>query len=584
MEHFRRLSELIILSVEESISEGQIAELNDFLIHNPEARRFYMDFIDIHTSIRQTSDLLEVSSRNSETGEILYEVVKQDMAHSAIRHDLIEAEEERRQAEAIREKARITAEEAFEKFKEEERRRQEKLAYKRYRARQRRLVVSIGTLAACLFLVLGLWVHQELTSGPVAPPVVARITESMGARWEDPKLSVAPGTLLTASPRHLKYGLVKIVLNEGAEIVIQAPCRFKLENANQIFLESGNVAAVVPEKTEGFTVRTVGATIVDYGTEFGVTAHATGETEAHVFKGEVDLRSGSDIKVYRQSQRLKSGEANRVDRTGHITQEKLPANQQRFIREISKESYRRLDRKLDLADLVGGGNGFGTGKKNFGIEPVTGELKTLLSRDRTGKGQYVPVPEYPFIDGVFVPNAKQGPVRISSAGHIFQECPITNGVYYTEIINGDVKSLEGGRRSALLQGRRYGSRTLPYLYMHANLGITFDLDAMRFTMPGVEITQFKALFGISEDGPRPKLAHADVWILIDGEVRFCQQGVKLGTVVPIQIPLQPQERFLTLATTDGGDPLERFELGIKRLSTDSDWCLFATPTLILQTE
>jgi FecR-like protein len=584
MENFQRLSELIIFSLEEIISEEQISELNEQIIHDPEARRFYVDFINIHTSILRTTDMIELSCLDSESGEVLHEVVKQDLTYSAIRHELLETEKAQRQAEAKREKAREMAEEAFRKFKEEERRRQEKLAYKRYRARQRRLVLSVGTLAACLLLVLGLWIHHKLTTDPVAPPIVARIAQSMGAQWEDPQLVTEPGTQLTATSMHLKRGLVKIVFNEGAEIVLQAPCRFKLENSNQMFLESGNVAAVVPKHTEGFMVRTVGATIVDYGTEFGVTAHVNGETEAHVFKGEVDLRSGSDIKVYRQSQRLKSGEANRVDRAGNVSPIKIQANQQRFIREISEESFSRLGRNLDLADIVGGGNGFGDGRLNYGIEPVTGELKALLAVDRMGKGQYVPIPALPFIDGVFVPDGKHAPVKISSTGHVFQDCPHTNGVYYNEIINGKMKGLEDNR-GAKLNGREYGIRSHPYLFMHANLGITFDLDAMRFAMPGVEITQFEAIFGISEDAPRPSLVNADVWVLLDGKLRFRRQGVKQGTVEPIQIDIKSKDRFLTLITTDGGDPLERLGIdGMKLKSTDSDWCVFAVPTLIVQPE
>ena len=202
--------------------------------------------------------------------------------------------------------------------------------------------MTSSTLAACFLLTFGLWIHDKITtqspivSKSLSPPIVAKVVQSWEARWENPNLKVEPGTSLTASAMKLNHGLVKIAFHEGAEIVLQAPCILALEDTNQMYLESGNLSAVVPKRAIGFTVRTPGATIVDYGTEFGVTAHATGETEAHVFKGEVDLRSGSDIRVYRQSQKLVSGEANRVDRAGHISREKLKANRNRFLRELPK--------------------------------------------------------------------------------------------------------------------------------------------------------------------------------------------------------------------------------------------------------
>jgi hypothetical protein len=74
----------------------------------------------------------------------------------------------------------------------------------------------------------------------------------------------------------------------------------------------------------------------------------------------------------------------------------------------------------------------------------------------------------------------------------------------------------------------------------------------------------------------------DVWVLVDGKVRFCQKKItEKGKSYPIEIEINKTDHFLTLVTTDGGDidypePAKR--------ATDSDWALFANPELTLAAE
>jgi hypothetical protein len=400
-------------------------------------------------------------------------------------------------------------------------------------------------------------------------------------------LIAEPGTQLTASTMKLRRGLVKIAFDDGAEIVLQAPCRFKLENTNQMFLESGNLAAVVPERAYGFTVRTPGATVVDYGTEFGVTAHATGETEAHVFKGEVDLRSGSDIRVYQHSQRLRSGEANRVDRAGIISKKKFKAKRNRFIREITKEeSFSRPGQRLDLADMIGGGNGFGTGERRSEIDPITGRLfeEGLITKEtgRFGSGKYTIVNELLYIDGVFVPDGDKGPLTISSTGLKFNECPDTSGKVYANIRNSGIVYELDKRYQLYLGGHQCGTRTFPAILMHSNVGITFDLGTIRQNIPGIDISKFTALAGISEtamqsmEGKVSKMPQApyspvvDLYVLVDGQIRARHKSIQIESgLLSVEAEIGSNERYLTLIVTDS-DGRDQW-----------DWFVLAQPALEL---
>jgi hypothetical protein len=129
----------------------------------------------------------------------------------------------------------------------------------------------------------------------------------------------------------------------------------------------------------------------------------------------------------------------------------------------------------------------------------------------------------------------------------------------------------------MLGGRVCGTSDYPGLMMHANLGITFDLNAIRADLPSAEITRFAADAGLSSMAPRE--GNADIWVLVDGKLRFSQKGIReKGKAFPVEINIGKSDRFLTLITTDGGD-VDSLEPA--RRASDSDWCLFAQPRLEL---
>ncbi len=147
------------------------------------------------------------------------------------------------------------------------------------------------------------------------PEVVATITESVQAHWaETPKqLELYPG------PMTLEEGFVQLDFRNGAKVVLEAPAKIHLETASQMVLDKGRLVARADKDAVGFTVRTPGASVVDFGTEFGVLVTRQRRSEAHVFEGEVDLRSGSDPKKYKASRRLAVNEACSVNSNGDIS-------------------------------------------------------------------------------------------------------------------------------------------------------------------------------------------------------------------------------------------------------------------------
>ena len=72
--------------------------------------------------------------------------------------------------------------------------------------------------------------------------------------------------------------------------------------------------------------------------------------------------------------------------------------------------------------------------------------------------------------------------------------------------------------------------------MHGNLGITFDLSAIREDVPMNEIESFSAVAGLSSDIPRE--GNAVVWVLIDCETRFKAQVDQPGVAVDIDVEIE----------------------------------------------
>lgn len=201
---------------------------------------------------------------------------------------------------------------------------------------------------------------------------------------------------------------------------------------------------------------------------------------------------------------------------------------------------------LDLADIVGGGDGHGTGKAGQGIDPRTGKVqdKPLAFLDGVEANHYVRGPSA-FIDGVVIPNGGQ-PVPVSSTGLTADDVPATSAKAWDAIRHGPVNS----QGSTKLNGVDYAADGHTMLGLHANAAITFDLDAIR-KESGAGGWEFRAIVGY---GGREAAGRADFHIYVDGKVVERRMGLSNHDAgVRVEIPLPASARFLTLMSTDGGN-------------------------------
>jgi hypothetical protein len=411
------------------------------------------------------------------------------------------------------------------------------------------------------------------------PSEIATLSSSMQANWADSAV-LKSGDRLTRrkKPLRLTQGMVDVVFDTGARVVIEAPAQFRIKSAKRMTLLSGRVFAEVPPSARGFTVDTPQASIVDMGTQFGVKVESGISSDLHLFKGKASLTpagaAGSG-----KSEIIAAGQAGSVDTTGQVRS--IAVDDKAFVRRFFPQSgFVWRGQPIDLADVVGGGNGFGTGQLNRWLEINTGLDGTKFIVDgrmvlgyQTTDNRYHRVTHLPYVDGVFSPDGSAGPVQVSSQRHLWHDCPKTSGMFFEDIFNGNYISLGTDSHGFVLKGQAYGTREHSAIALHSNAGITFDLDAMRRDMPGLEIIEFKGRCGISEDVRTHLLdgvpwGTADFWVLVDGKKRFEAVGMNVNSEPPeISVPLSRQERFLTLVTTDGNG------------GANFDWGFFAKPRL-----
>jgi len=223
---------------------------------------------------------------------------------------------------------------------------------------------TLAALAACITLVgLLAWKALLPSSGrpdqlalpdqgakaaPGAPgpagEVVVTVTRSSGAVLFARGLAATAddGVPLGAGSYELRAGVREAAYASGAELLIESPAIFELRGTNAIRLSEGKLSVRVPKTAVGFTVETPAASVVDLGTEFGVSAGRSG-SEVYVFKGEVLIKTANDpVPVH-----LKENHASRIDQAT-LTPTGIEPQPQKFIRSLNEPSGGYVNQVLHL--------------------------------------------------------------------------------------------------------------------------------------------------------------------------------------------------------------------------------------------
>lgn len=554
----KKLAVLIQLELDGLLSDDQFAEMSSILKSSMEARRYYARTISIisifriHPSYYSLPEMLQTGIEDS-FDNAFWQALSQD----------------EKQAETLR---IVKGPKPLELVTDV--RKRKSMLKEKGRKIPISLWITLSSLAAMLLMMA--YVHLN----PRVSYEVATITDSMDTKWSSPLLP-QKGTRLAVSSEQIELhrGIVKIESDKGVQIILEAPAKFRFLSSEEVFLYQGRLLAYVSESGSGFSVQTNTSKIIDLGTKFGVYAEMNDVAELHLFKGNTLLIAGKQHGGKRTVE-VSAGRAVRIDHTGQTITD-IPLRNDVFVHEIDSHSglVWRGQRVINLADVVGGGSGLGTGRRDIGINPVNGVIRKAEVKRRKHGNVYTRVDSNSFVDGVFIPNGTDEQV-VTTAGHLFAECPPTSGYFYTDISNTSMGRFVDDEKPypLYLNQTNYSLAENPSIFMHSNVGITFDLNQFRTRLPGTRILRFQSEIGISDSAPN-KLYVADFWVLIDGQVRYANiEPMRRGNAVDIQIEINEQDRFLTLMVTDGSvreGPQD--ENAIR-----SDWGLFGRPFLVVE--
>ena len=557
---------LLTKAIEGQITPSEIEKLNILWDTYPDLEEYYFDNVLLQYLLSESK--IPVSS-NQNTDLVLSTELWQQMLEHEETAPEIEIPKEKPQQELIRKAVPVP---------------QKKFKMSKF---------NKFTLAACAAMIL-FFVYLRFAPQKTYSVEVATLVDQMNVKWADSAVALKNGERLWTNqgPLSFKNGVLEILYDDGVSVVIEGPASFEIDQS-RILLDYGRLYSRVSEAGLGFTIKTPTSQFVDMGTEFGVQAYVNGSSELHVIKGKVQLFAGAG-RPGKFGKMAVQGHAVRYDAYKDQVDD-IPIKNNSFIRAIDskKRMVWRGQREIDLADIVGAGDGFGSGYIESGIDTLNGiwlrEFKNRAEGYGGGDTGYRTMDSTAFIDGVFVPDGEYAPVQVSSLGDQFSECPDTAGGYWIGIQNGAMFQHAGEvkKHHLTLSGKSYLAEGESSIGMHANQGITFDLNAIRSSLPELQISQFTALCGLSDSifdstnfeagwtgftPDRKDLPVSDFWVLIDGQIKYslrAQRPIDDPGVIKIQI--SERDRFLTLITTDS-------DLG----GIGQKMCLFANPKLHLE--
>lgn len=448
-----------------------------------------------------------------------------------------------------------------------------------------RLLASALTIAATVALAF-VWLDRgggdEATvarvesNGPSETQMLTSYVAEIGAVSSDVKwgedsadqeffLRVRPGDRLD-----IEEGLVRLSYYSGANLILRGPCSFTATGVESGTLHRGELTGRAENCT--FALATPKAQVLDLGTEFGVTVDRLLNTDVCVFEGKVKLTAGQHDATDNKSLLMTVGMAARATSDGQIaTNVEIDAD--RFARSIPLPPSLIETGRLSLVDVVNGYEKEGY-RLAIGIAPDTGEayqqswLASHRAYPRQRRGVYHATNWHPMVDGVFIPAPSGINSQVDSSGGsttLPNSGAKTSGpIWSRRRVSSDSKivfheNFWGGltlnRVLQRLQHCEWGM-----IGLHANVGITFDLKAIREQFgktPARFVSQVTNLDNSDQhtagDGTTEKRFVADFRLFVDGELRASRFGFgRTDGDMRIDTPLDPSDRFLTIVTTDAG--------------------------------
>jgi len=252
------LLKLLAILCDQQLSDAEQSRLEDVLSYSAEARRTYLQYVDLHSRLLMHPGLTK--GRRMPPSEA--------WARAALE-------------EAVGLEGRAAAWNAHRR------------GWWTWQRMATYVGVAAATLAATLLLQLALHrpelpaVAMSPAAWPADPPqYIATLSQTTDAQWDEQHSALGSGSRLLPGGLTLVRGLARIHFDSGVDLVVEGPAELRLESVKSAELKSGKIVFLAEGSASPFSLRTPSSTLVDIGTEYGVEVRPQRE-ELHVFTGEV---------------------------------------------------------------------------------------------------------------------------------------------------------------------------------------------------------------------------------------------------------------------------------------------------------
>jgi hypothetical protein len=124
---------------------------------------------------------------------------------------------------------------------------------------------------------------------------VALITRLVDVNWAEGQSPLEVGDALSPGRFEIVSGYAQLEFFCGATVILEGPAELDLQSPLLARVRRGTLRAQVPPAARGFSLEVDDMTVVDLGTEFGLSVTDEG-ANVQVFDGEVELQQPSTNK------------------------------------------------------------------------------------------------------------------------------------------------------------------------------------------------------------------------------------------------------------------------------------------------
>lgn len=265
------LERLLAVLCDGELSDDETGRLNELLRGDRDARRLYLQYVDLHAGLAQHPRLAEWADLTEAAPAAPQNVVtpRNVAASRTVSH------------------------------------------------RWTPYILTIGaTLAASVVLQIAWWRSQPTPPtldishianvAAVVPQYVATLVPGSNCDWND-GTARREGMRLLPGPLSLHSGTAVVRFDGGAELVLEGPVELDIDGVGAATLHEGKVLFRSDESADMFRLNTPLSQMLDYGTEYAVVV-AAGNEELHVFDGEV-VRTPKSAADLAQTVSVKAGQA-----------------------------------------------------------------------------------------------------------------------------------------------------------------------------------------------------------------------------------------------------------------------------------